>query len=48
MNRFVVAGQKVEFEPVDSNTGPQAHHVRKIAVTIAIQRYALLAGGERR
>jgi cold shock CspA family protein len=35
---FVKPGQRVEFEAVDVDTQPQAHHVRVVApITIAIQ-----------
>jgi cold shock CspA family protein len=37
-HRFLVRGQRVEFDPVDVDTKPQAHNVRVVPITIAIQR----------
>jgi cold shock CspA family protein len=39
-HRFLLPGQRVEFDPVDIDTKPQAQNVRVIPVTIAIQRGA--------
>jgi len=36
-HRFLVPGQRVEFDPVDLDTKPQAHNVRVVPVTIAWQ-----------
>jgi cold shock CspA family protein len=38
--RFLMAGWRVEFDPVDIDDNPQAHNVRIVARTIAIQRSA--------
>ncbi|HXA78735.1 MAG TPA: cold shock domain-containing protein [Candidatus Acidoferrales bacterium] len=39
--RFLIVGQRVEFDPVDTDTSkPQAHNVRVIPVTIARQTSA--------
>lgn len=35
--RFLVPGQKVEFDPADDAGRPQAHNVRVIGVTVARQ-----------
>jgi len=46
--RFLIVGQRVEFDPVATDTAkPQAHNVRVIPTTIAIQRSAPVAGGSR-
>lgn len=36
--RFLVPGQRVEFDPVDETSGPTAHNVRVLPTTIAVQR----------
>src|SRR5579862_2337866 len=45
-HRFLVPGWRVEFEPFDIDGKPQAHHVRVISKTIAIQRGAAPSSGE--
>jgi len=39
--RFLIVGQRVEFEPANIDTQPEARHVRKLPMTIARQ-----TGGE--
>jgi cold shock CspA family protein len=36
-HRFLAAGQRVEFDPFDIEGKPQAHNVRVISQTIAVQ-----------
>lgn len=44
-DKFLVPGQKVDFQPADSDAGPQARNVRKIApITIAVQHSASITG----
>jgi cold shock CspA family protein len=44
-HRFLMAGWRVEFTPVDPDGNPQAHDVRIISRPIAIQRSAPTTGG---
>lgn len=46
-HRFLVPGWRVEFEPFDIDGKPQAHNVRVISRTIAIQRGAAPSGETR-
>jgi cold shock CspA family protein len=41
-HRFLVAGWRVEFDPYDIDGKPQAHNVRVVSRTIAVQRSAAL------
>jgi len=43
--RFLMAGWRVEFDPVDIDTKPQAHNVKIISRPIAVQRSAPTPGG---
>jgi cold shock CspA family protein len=45
--RFLMAGWRVEFSPVDIDGAPQAHGVKIISRTIAAQRSAPVADGVR-
>lgn len=45
--RFLMAGWRVEFHPVEVEGNPQAHNVRIISRTIAIQRSGPKPGGAR-
>lgn len=42
---FLVPGWRVEFDPIDVEGKPQAHNVRVISRTIALQRSAPEPGG---
>jgi len=44
-HRFLAPGFRVEFDPIDIETKPQAHNVRVISRTIAIQRSTPTPGG---
>jgi cold shock CspA family protein len=45
-HRFLVPGQRVEFDPVNMDTDrPQARNVRVIPSTVAIQRSSPVSGG---
>ena len=39
-HRFLVPGYRVEFDPFDIEGKPQAHNVRVVSRTVAIQRSA--------
>lgn len=43
--RFLMAGWRVEFDPVEVDGNPQAHNVRIITRPIAIQRSIPTQGG---
>lgn len=43
--RFLIACQRVEFEPADMDTKPIAHNIRVIPTVIAAQRSGPPTGG---
>ena len=45
--RFLFAGWRVEFDPVEVDGNPQAHNVRIISRPIAVQRSVPTPGGVR-
>jgi cold shock CspA family protein len=45
--RFLIPGQRVEFTPIDPDGRSQAHDVRVLPTTIAVQRGTLPTGGAR-
>jgi cold shock CspA family protein len=44
--RFLIAGQRVEFEPIQDGERNVAHNVRVVPLTIAIQRSGNVVGGK--